>query len=125
MLYFRHLRPEDELLRLVEAIGLLALLIREAPHAVAREREEMARLLDTSLATIQAVDKAGQAYQQELDGRLATLPTDLAQGISPDVIARAITESLRQQFVQTGLPATADALTAVSRQLTEATADFQ
>ena len=40
MLYFRQLRPEDELLRLVEAIGLLALLIREAPHAVARERGE-------------------------------------------------------------------------------------
>ena len=43
MLYFRHLRPEDELLRLVDAIGLLALLIREAPHAVAREREQMAQ----------------------------------------------------------------------------------
>ena len=125
MLYFKHLRPEDELLRLVEAIGLLALLIREAPHAVAREREQMARLLETSLATMQAVGEAGQAYQQQLDGRLTTLPTDLAQGISPDAIARAITESLRQQFVHTGLPATADALTAISRQLTEATADFQ
>lgn len=41
MVYFRHLRPEDELLRWVEAIGLLALLIREAPHAVACEREQM------------------------------------------------------------------------------------
>src|SRR5207249_3709441 len=50
---------------------------------------------------------------------------DLAQGISPDAIARAITESLRQQFVQTGLPATADALTAISQQLTEATERFQ
>ena len=38
MLYFRQLRPEDEILRLVEAIGLLALLIREAPHAVAAAR---------------------------------------------------------------------------------------
>ena len=46
MLYFKHLRPEDELLRLVEAIGLLALLIREAPHTVARERAEMAQLLE-------------------------------------------------------------------------------
>ena len=54
MLYFRHLRPEDELLRLVEAIGLLALLIREAPHAVAREREQLAQLLGTSLATMHA-----------------------------------------------------------------------
>jgi hypothetical protein len=48
MLYFRHLRSEDELLRLVEAIGLLALLIREAPHAVARERAQMAQQLETS-----------------------------------------------------------------------------
>jgi hypothetical protein len=34
----------SSLLRLVEAIGLLA-LIRDAPHAVAREREQMAQLL--------------------------------------------------------------------------------
>jgi hypothetical protein len=125
MLYFRQLRPEDELLRLVEAIGLLALLIREAPHAVAREREQMAQLLETSLATIQAAADAGQAYQQQLDGRLTRLPADLAQGISPEAIARAMTESLRQQFVQSGVPATANALTAVSHQLTEATGHFQ
>jgi hypothetical protein len=31
MLYFRHLRPDDELLRIVEAIGFLTLLIRETP----------------------------------------------------------------------------------------------
>src|SRR5215831_10054313 len=90
MLYFRQLRPEDELLRLVEAIGLLALLIREAPHAVAREREQMAQLLETSLATIQTAGQAGQAYQRQLDGRLTRLPTDLAQGISPEAIAQAI-----------------------------------
>jgi hypothetical protein len=125
MLYFRQLRPEDELLRLVEAIGLLALLIREAPHAVAREREQMAQLLETSLATIHAVAEAGQAYQQQLEVRLTRLPTDLAEGISPKAIARAITESLRQQFVQSGVPATADALAAVSQQLTQATGQFQ
>jgi hypothetical protein len=125
MLYFRHLRPEDELLRLVEAIGLLALLIREAPHAVAREREQMAQLLETSLATIRAAGEAGQTYQRQLDERLSTLPADLAEGISPEAIARAITESLRQQFVQSGLPATADALTAISHQLTQATGQFQ
>src|SRR5713226_6309032 len=66
MLYFQQLRPEDELLRLVEAIGLLAFLIREAPHAVAREREQMAQLLEASLATIHAAGEAGQAYQRQL-----------------------------------------------------------
>jgi hypothetical protein len=125
MLYFRHLRPEDELLRLVEAIGFLALLIREAPQAVALQREQMAQLLETSLATIQAVGEAGQAYQQQLDDRLTRLPTDLEQRINPAAIARAITESLRQQFVQSGLPATADALTALSQQLTQATEQLQ
>src|SRR6516225_4136846 len=83
MLYFRHLRSEDELLRLVEAIGLLALLIREAPHAVAREREQMAQLLETSLATIHAAGEAGQTYQRQRDRRLSKLPADLAEGISP------------------------------------------
>src|ERR1700732_4562591 len=83
MLYFRHLRPEDELLRLVEAIGFLALLIREAPRAVALQREQMAQLLERSLATIQAAGEAGQVYQRQLDDRLTKLPADLAKGISP------------------------------------------
>src|SRR5713226_2339638 len=90
MLYFRQLRPEDELLRLVEAIGLLALLIREAPQAVAAQREQMAQLLETSLATVHAAAEAEQAYHQQLDDRLTRLPADLAQGISPERIAGAI-----------------------------------
>jgi hypothetical protein len=125
MLSFKHLRPEDELLRLVQAIGFLALLIRDAPVAVARERVQLAQLLETSLATIQAAWEAERAYLQQLDDRLTGLPTDLAQRISPEAIARAITESLRQQFVQSGLPATADALTALSQQLAQATGPLQ
>jgi hypothetical protein len=125
MLSFKHLRPEDELLRLVQAIGFLALLIRDAPVAVARERVQLAQLLETSLATMQAAGEAERAYLQQLEGRLTRLPTDLAQGISPEAIARAITESLRQQFVQSGIPATADALTALSQQLTQATGQLQ
>jgi hypothetical protein len=125
MLSFKHLRPDDELLRLVQAIGFLAFLIRDAPVAVARERVQLAQLLETSLATRQAAGEAERAYLQQLEGRLTRLPTDLAQGISPEAIARAITESLRQQFVQSGVPATADALTALSHQLTEAMGPLQ
>src|ERR1700723_1390837 len=80
MLYFRQLRPDDEILRLVEAIGLLALLIREAPHAVAREREQLAQLLAASLATMPAAGEAWQANHPEIDDGLARLPADLAQG---------------------------------------------
>jgi hypothetical protein len=125
MLSFKHLRPDDELLRLVQAIGFLAFLIRDAPVAVARERVQFGQLLETSLATIQAAGKAEHAYLQQLDDRLTRLPTDLAQGISPEAIARAITESLRQQFVQSGLPATVDALTALAQQMTQAIGPLQ
>ena len=125
MLSFKHLRPDDELLRLVEAIGFLALLIRGAPHAVAVERQQLAQLLEASVATIHAAGKAEHTYLRQIEGRLTGLPADLAQGISPEAIARAITESLRQQFVQSGLPATADALTALSQQLTQAIGQLQ
>jgi hypothetical protein len=125
MVYFRQLRPEDELLRLVEAIGLLALLIREAPQAVAAQREQMAHLLKTSIAAIRAATDAEHAYRQQLEDRLVKLPDQIAQGISPAAIARAITESVRQEFVRSGLPATAEALKVVSQQVTQATGHFQ
>jgi hypothetical protein len=125
MLQFRHLRPEDELLRLVEAIGFLALLIREAPKAVAIERDQIANTLATSLVSIQAVAQSWRAYQMQLDDRLARLPAEIANGISPEAIAQAITESLRQQFVQSGLPATAEALTVVARQIKQTSGDVQ
>ncbi len=125
MLYFRHLRADDELLRIVEAIGFLTLLIREAPHAVAIERQHLAELLATHVATIEATAQAAQAYHQDVDERLTRLPADIADRISPSAIAQAITESLRQEFVRSGLPATAKALAVLSKQLQQTTTDFQ
>jgi hypothetical protein len=125
MLYFRHLRPEDELLRIVEALGFLALVIRDAPKAVAIEREQLATILASSIASIQATAQAGQAYHKLLEDRLTRVPKEVLAGISPEAIARAIIESVRQQFVHSGLPATAEALTVVSHQLNQATGDVQ
>lgn len=125
MLYFRQLRPDDELLRIVEAMGFLALVIRDAPQAVVTEREQMAQALATSLAAFQELAEATQTSHRALEDRLTRLPADLAKGIKPAVIAQAMTESLRQQFVQSGLPTTAKSLTVVASQLTEASAQFQ
>jgi len=125
MLHFRQLRPDDELLRIVEAIGFLALIIRAAPGAVAIERQHLTQLFATHLATVDAAAKTGQAYHEQLDDRLTQLPAEIAAGISPPAIAQAITESLRQAFVRSGLPATPEALGLLSRQLHGTTADFQ
>jgi hypothetical protein len=125
MLYLRHLRADDELLRIVEAIGWLTLLIRDAPHALAIERQHLEELLATHVATIEATAQSAQTYYQHLEDRVTRLPADIADGIRPAAIAQAITESLRQEFVRSGLPATAEALAVLSKQLQQTTSDFQ
>ena len=66
----------------------------------------MAQLLETSLATMHAAGEAWQAYQRQLEDRLTTLPTDLARGISPEAIARAIEaaflKAYRWQYILSG-----------------------
>ena len=44
------------------------------------------------------------------------LPDDIAEGINPEAIAATINESLRQQFVQSTIPATAEALAVAALQ---------
>jgi hypothetical protein len=101
-------------------MGWLALVIGEAPRAVALERAQLAELLKTSLAHLDAVAAAAQTSQEQVEARLERLPQDLAADVDAAVIARALVESLRQQFVQSGVPATAEALNAVAKQLTAA-----
>jgi hypothetical protein len=124
MVYFRHLRPDDELLRIVEAIAFLALIIREAPQAVAIERNRIAGALTTSLASLRTVTDTAQIFQRQLEERLTALPAAIAEGIAPSAIAQAITESLRQQFVESGLPIAAQALNVIAQELSERATDF-
>ena len=125
MMYFRHLRPEDELLRIAEAMGFLALLIREAPEKLASEREQFAEIVDRGVASIEAAHQTSVQYHQQLEERLRRLPAEVAKGISPEAIAEKINESLRQQFAKSGIPETAEALAVVSRQVKQATGEFQ
>jgi len=53
------------------------------------------------------------------------LPSEVAEGIAPAAIVATINESLRQQFVQTTIPATARALSAMAAEMKKITADFR
>jgi hypothetical protein len=53
------------------------------------------------------------------------LPAEIAQGMSPSAIAERIAESLRQQFLQSGIPQTADALALAAKKMNDTTAEFQ
>jgi hypothetical protein len=82
MLYFRHLRPEDEMLRIAEAMGFLALVIGEAPQEMAREREQLAEILTRFMESLQAAYQVSVQYHQQLEERLSKLPAEIAEGIN-------------------------------------------
>ena len=106
----RTLSPNDEVLRVLEAMGILALLTRETPAAVAAERKSLQKILENALSKADEVEKRMAAYTSRLESRIAQLPKELETGLDPPRIARLLGESLRQCFHQSGLPDTAIAL---------------
>ena len=106
----RTLCPNDEMLRVLEAMGILALLTRETPVAIAAERKSLQKILENALSKADAVEKRLAAYTSRLESRIAQLPKELETGLDPPRIARLLGESLRQCFQQSGLPDTAKAL---------------
>jgi hypothetical protein len=106
----RTLSPNDEVLRVLEAMGILALLTRETPAAIAAERKSLQKILENALSKTDEVEKRMAAYTSRLESRIAQLPKELETGLDPPRIAKLLGESLRQRFQQSGLPDTARAL---------------
>jgi hypothetical protein len=98
------------MLRILEAMGVLALLTRETPAAIAAERKLLQTILETSAVQANAVEKRMETYTSRLESRLAQLPKELETGLAPPRIAKLLGESLRQSFQRSGLPATCSAL---------------
>jgi hypothetical protein len=105
----RTLSPNDEMLRILEAMGVLALLTRETPAAIARERKLLRSVLESSASQANA-EKRMEQYATRLESRLTQLPKELETGLDPPRIAKLLGESLRQSFQRSGLPATCSAL---------------
>jgi len=128
--YYRELRhcrslPEsDEMLRILRAMQFSVLLMVQAPERMAVERQRLEDGLHSALLVLQQVHESSRADREQLDRRLAELPADIAKGIEPEAIAASINESLRQQFVRSTIPTTADALGVAAAQIKQATADF-
>jgi hypothetical protein len=106
----RTLSPNEEMLRVLEAMGILALLTRETPAAIAAERKSLQKILENALSKAGEVEKRMAAYSSRPESRIAQLPRELETGLDPPRIAKLLGESLRQCFQQSGLPDTAKAL---------------
>jgi hypothetical protein len=128
--YYRELRhcrslPEnDEMLRILRAIQFSVVLMVQAPERMAAEREKLEQVLARAMETLRKTAQSSEAHQAQLDQRLARLPEAIAEGISPKAIAARINESLRQQFVQSTIPESANALAVAAAQIKTAAAEF-
>jgi hypothetical protein len=89
----RTLSPNDEMLRVLEAMGILALLTLESAVSKADE-----------------IEKRMAGYALRLESRIAQLPKELHEGLDPPRMAKLLGESLRQCFQQSGLSETAGML---------------
>jgi hypothetical protein len=96
----RTLSPNDEMLRILEAMGILAL----------HTRESLQKILENGPSKAAEVEKRMEENTSRLESRLTRLPKELETGLDPPRIAKLLGESLRQRFQQSGLPDTARAL---------------
>jgi len=124
MAHLRRLPADDEVLRIARAMGFLALVTRQTPAQIAMEREKLATILDHSVKAIQSARRDAVAFHQQLQERLAQLPAEISEGIGPVAIAAKLSESLRQQFVASGIPETARALAVISKQTKQIAGEF-
>jgi len=116
MRHFRSLPGNDEMLRILRIMQFLTLMMEQVPVRIGVERERLEQLIAMAAESLRNSLESTEAYRHEIDQRLSRLPDQIAKGISPEIIAGKINESLRQQFVQSTIPQTAEALAVVSTQ---------
>jgi hypothetical protein len=116
----RKLSPDDEMLRILEAMGILALLTRQTPKEIAEERERIQEMLDLHQEFTDEAQQKMLSYVYKLESRIAQLPEKIEAGLDVQKIARLLSESLRQSFLESGLPAAAICLQGTSAMMTRA-----
>jgi vacuolar-type H+-ATPase subunit E/Vma4 len=116
----RTLSPDDEMLRILEAMGILALLTRHTPKDIADERERLQELLEAHQQHSEQAQQNMLGYVHELESRLANLPSEIEAGLDPKQIAKMLGESLRQHFLRSGVQDTVGALQTTNAAMTSA-----
>jgi len=117
--HMQTLGPNDEMLRILQAMGILTLLTRQTPAEIANERKQLEELLHSILSHVDEVDARMHEYVDKLDSRILHLPKDLEAGLNPLQICKVLSESLRQQLAHSGLSGTAQALGNACAQMRE------
>jgi hypothetical protein len=128
--YYREIRhcrslPEnDEMLRILRVMQFLVVLMVDVPERITTERRGFEQNIDEAIKALEKIRQSSATHQAQLDQRLSQLPKTIAEGIKPEAIVSTINESLRQQFVKSTIPETADALAVSAAQIKKSTAEF-
>jgi len=116
----RRLSPDDEMLRILEAMGILTLLTRYTPKDIADERERLQELLEAHQQHSEQAQQNMLGYVRQLESKLADLPGEIEASLDPKEIAKMLGESLRQHFLRFGVKDTVTALRTTSVAMTSA-----
>jgi hypothetical protein len=119
--HLRDLSPNDDMLLIAEAMGFLALLIRETPPLISAERRALESSLHEALGTVETLHRNTLQSNTQLEDRLLDLPAEIQAGIDADAIAAKIAESIHQSFIQTGLASIAQQIQLHAGAISEAT----
>ena len=99
--WFRSQPADDEFAKVAKLLGFLTLVGSNLPEALADEARAIRFLSER-------IERANAAT----DERLSKLPSEIAAGVDPGAIAKAMSESLRQQLSATALHETASLMKA-------------
>jgi len=120
----RSLPQNDEMLRIIRAMQYLVLIMVKLPEQMALERERFEDTVSRCAELLGDVHEFVNEATKRIDLRLAQVSADIAKALNPPAVAAEINESLRQQFVKTTIPETADALAVNAAQIKKATNEF-
>ena len=124
LMYCCSLPDNDEMLRILRILQILAALIEGVPSRVTLEREALESLFKETASALKTVLSSSESYQKQLDDKLHRLPGEIAEGIRPRDIAKTINESLLREFNASPIPKTAASLMVVAEQLTIVHSEF-
>jgi predicted TIM-barrel fold metal-dependent hydrolase len=120
----RSLPQNDEMLRIIRAMQFLVLIMVKLPEQMAMERERLEQIVSRSERLLNDVHEFVDEATRQIDQRLAQISADIAKALNPQAVAAQINENLRQQFIKTTIPETADALAVNAAQIKKATSEF-
>lgn len=122
--YIDSLPPNDEFVKIAQLFGFLTLIGRELPETLAEERKQLREMLSKAYTALQQEIKTNASYHEQLNQRLSQLPEELAAGVRPADIAKAMSEAFRQQIAATGLQDVKAVLSTTTADLRQVTRDL-